>query len=499
MKKALLILTSMALVISMASCNIIINPDNTDEGSDTDVTYPHSDMELADLNAVIATTANQSFPVSTFRYFFMDSYSAFINNYYYYLSYYGLDVNVPLHDQINSTTNESWYKYFLDSGKSAFEQYAKFAEKAIEEGMSLSEADLAEIDAYLDGIQKTAEEYDMTFEEYMADYMGDGMTREMIREAVKISQLGYNYYEKIYYAPEYTDDEIEAEYIKNIKNYALIDFCTVSIEALYDETDDEDAKSAAIADAKKKGDDIAALIEGGKSFAEAVIEICPELAEKKSASTSTGDEETTEYKTDADYLVEGAYYAEGASYAFLFDEGTEVGDVKIDVSEAGDVTLVQAVKLPYKDTSRTVNVRHILLDASKYDTQEEAAAAAEALLKQINESNDPKATFISLVADNSADGGSVTNGGLYEGVFPGDMIDEFDAWCFDESRKIGDTGVVFTDYGYHVMYMEGFGDELWYSYVDGALRDAEFEALSEAIYEEVKIEYNEELLDKIAR
>ena len=42
------------------------------------------------------------------------------------------------------------------------------------------------------------------------------------------------------------------------------------------------------------------------------------------------------------------------------------------------------------------------------------------------------------------------------------MVEEFDAFCFDESRKSGDTGVVYgesTSYaGYHVMYFVGEGD-----------------------------------------
>ena len=34
-------------------------------------------------------------------------------------------------------------------------------------------------------------------------------------------------------------------------------------------------------------------------------------------------------------------------------------------------------------------------------------------------------------------------------------MDAFDSWCFDESRKPGDTGIVESEYGYHVMYFVG--------------------------------------------
>ena len=35
------------------------------------------------------------------------------------------------------------------------------------------------------------------------------------------------------------------------------------------------------------------------------------------------------------------------------------------------------------------------------------------------------------------------------------MVPEFDAWCFDPARKPGDTAVVKTSLGFHVMYFSG--------------------------------------------
>jgi len=41
------------------------------------------------------------------------------------------------------------------------------------------------------------------------------------------------------------------------------------------------------------------------------------------------------------------------------------------------------------------------------------------------------------------------------------MVEEFENWIYDEARKAGDTGVVKTDYGYHVMYFIGDGLPAW--------------------------------------
>ena len=38
------------------------------------------------------------------------------------------------------------------------------------------------------------------------------------------------------------------------------------------------------------------------------------------------------------------------------------------------------------------------------------------------------------------------------------MVTEFNDWCFDETRKAGDHGIVKTRFGYHIMYFVGTND-----------------------------------------
>lgn len=90
-----------------------------------------------------------------------------------------------------------------------------------------------------------------------------------------------------------------------------------------------------------------------------------------------------------------------------------------------------------------VDVRHILVEDE--DT-------AKDLLKQWEDGGKTEDSFAALAEENSTDPGSVDNGGLYTGVVAGQMVAEFNDWCFDDGRKPGDTGIVKTDYGYHVMY-----------------------------------------------
>ena len=117
-----------------------------------------------------------------------------------------------------------------------------------------------------------------------------------------------------------------------------------------------------------------------------------------------------------------------------------------------------------------VNVRHILItpEAAEDATEEEAAAAreaakakAEGLLESFLKEPSEEA-FAALATEYTQDPGSQASGGLYEGVYPGQMVEPFNDWCFDAARKIGDTGVVETEYGFHVMFFVGRTDQYYW-------------------------------------
>ena len=94
-------------------------------------------------------------------------------------------------------------------------------------------------------------------------------------------------------------------------------------------------------------------------------------------------------------------------------------------------------------------------------------------------------SFAALANENSEDPGSSSNGGLYEDVYPGQMVDPFDEWCFDDARQPGDTGIVKTDYGYHVMYYVSKGEEVfWFEAAKSDLQTERENALEESIREQ---------------
>ena len=76
--------------------------------------------------------------------------------------------------------------------------------------------------------------------------------------------------------------------------------------------------------------------------------------------------------------------------------------------------------------------------------------------------------------------GSKYDGGLYSRVCQGDMVEAFNDWCFDADRKPGDTGIIETSYGVHVMYFDSFGKIYRDALVENALRSADYNAWYDA-------------------
>ena len=84
---------------------------------------------------------------------------------------------------------------------------------------------------------------------------------------------------------------------------------------------------------------------------------------------------------------------------------------------------------------------------------------AEALLKKWrNEWTHNEGTFAQLARYNSDDPGTVTTGGAYRNIRKGQLLDVLDQWCFDPVRQPGDTGIVRSDYGYHILYFSARRD-----------------------------------------
>jgi len=151
---------------------------------------------------------------------------------------------------------------------------------------------------------------------------------------------------------------------------------------------------------------------------------------------------------------------------------------KYSFTDAELLAFYTANKDSYKNTDLPT-VRHILFLAtvgvSGYTdaTADQLAAAkalADAALAKVNTYQD-----MITVGDAAKADGTATESAEYKGIKTGDMVPEFETWCFDASRKPGDKAVVKTEYGYHVMYYIGTQKD-WMNDALKSLTDTKFNA-----------------------
>ena len=164
-----------------------------------------------------------------------------------------------------------------------------------------------------------------------------------------------------------------------------------------------------------------------------------------------------------------ANYGIGNSVKTVKKYATEMELASKVYSQVADETSAAVTDEEIKEQYPTVAVRHILIQAEASEdgtytdeAKEAAKAKAEEILQEWEDGDKTEESFAALAEEYSEDPGSNTNGGLYDSVMQGQMVEEFDAFCFDENRKPGDTAIVYGESGsyagYHVMYFVGEGD-----------------------------------------
>ena len=162
-------------------------------------------------------------------------------------------------------------------------------------------------------------------------------------------------------------------------------------------------------------------------------------------------------EVDSDYAyeteVEKWFFADSTDKeeGVLFKSAREEND--IFVSDDSDYVAI-VVEVPTYDNDITKNVGHILVKSSEED--EAKKDEAQAILAEFKAGAQTKENFEKIAQKYTEDSGI-----FYYNVKSGDMVTEFNDWIFDEDRKEGDTDVVKTTYGYHVMFFLGDGVEKW--------------------------------------
>lgn len=369
-----------------------------------------------------------------------------------FLAYRGISTQKSLgkqyQDQENGVTwADFYYTQAIEQAKAVYAVY----DEAVANGYALSEEAEANIEMTISNMETYASRYGYSSANAMlrAQY-GKGCTTKNYEAYMKVMQTATDYSLKYQESLTATEQEIMDEVAANTINYTSYTYRTLTFNTK------DYYEGEADADGNYTEEQTAAALEKAKAEAEKV------MAEVK------GDAEAFAKNEDS-RLTENA---SGARMSTLLQDWVKAEDRtegETEILEMDNQSGYQLVMfLSSNDNTKVfpVNVRHILLkgeeepagkdeNGSAIYTEEQLAAIrekAESVLTEWKEGEATEDAFAELANSMSADTGSNTNGGLYENITPGTMVENFDAWCFDESRKPGDTGLVETEYGVHIMY-----------------------------------------------
>lgn len=426
------------------------------------------------------------------NYYFVDAvnnaYSTWSENYGDYVSMYvqlmyGLDITLPLDEQTYmSDESMTWADYFTEAAISNAKANYALYDMAVADGRELTEEEQASIDTTLQYMSLYATVYGYSdTDSYLKAIYGNGASEESYREYCEVCTLSAGYYNDYADSLAYDDATIRAYEESCYDNYSSFTYASYYLgysSFLEGGTTDENGnttysdeeKAAALEEAKAIADSLAAATTvEDLDAAIAALEI---NADTTAASTKYEDTMYTSISGTAiqEWLANSR--RKDGDITVIPNESTSTDEDGNEVTTTFGyyVVLFQGRN---DNTMQLVNVRHILSSFEGGTTDEsgnttysddEKQAAYDALNEVYTTWKSGEMTedsFAELVADNSDDSGSTSNGGLYEDVYPGQMVTNFNDWCFDENRKAGDTEIIETEYGYHLMYFVS-RDELTY-------------------------------------
>ncbi len=470
------------------------------------------------------------------NYFYVDNIQEFYNTTYQQYGdmtdtalsiLYQLNTQQPLSAQYYDTEGKvTWAEFFANRAvEDATAIYAIYDE-AVSKGHTLSEEEKASMDSNLELSEAYATQiYGFSsIEDYLKAVYGAGSSMKTYRKYVELQTLVESYYSKYSSDLTYGDAdyrEYEGEHYDDFNSYSYSYFYVDPDDYLEGGTKGEDGKVT------YTDEETAASVAAAKAVAEALVNSGAADVEALKEAIKA-NEKYADLKDEEVYSQEDVLYTAVQAFSnvtaediqkWLSAEGRKPGDLTVfedkrtvkaeDGTETTTtygfcVMLLEDVK---DNTMELVNVRHILFKfqggtqdengETIYNEAEKKAALdkAEALLADFNKSKKTQDMFAELAKENSEDTGSKANGGLYEDVYPGQMVKNFNDWCFDESREPGNVEIVETEYGYHIIYFVGTTGETFRDYmIDNTLRNNDVSEWYEALVqtrtaEDVKIKY----------
>lgn len=360
--------------------------------------------------------------------------------------------------------NATWADYFKIAASRRAYITMYFYEEAMKKDYKLTEEELKAIDDEIEEIRTTANENDYSLKRYLSFLAGEGVNESLFRELREKDKIAANYQTDLAkeYEDKLTQEELQEYYKEHTEDFDSVYFKLFIVNFSTESSEDENVYT------KDEAKSIANKMLGEIKTYENFNDIAYKYALKD-------DKEKYEHK-DATSVKNMTYTSVSgdinkALADWLFDKDRKINNKTVILDETNNryfVVCLEKTKSLLEDL--TVNVRHILVqfgntdeDGNEIDLTDEMVNTAKAEIDSIySEWKDGAKTedsFAKLAETRSDDTGSTNTGGLYENIYRGQMVTEFEDWGYDPARKAGDTGIIRTTYGYHLIYFVSRNDE----------------------------------------
>lgn len=480
-------------------------------------------MEVPQMLIRAVTIDGKSYSMSELSCYYMMAYTSVANQVSAYdqqlgdgygKKFIGFDTSLSPADQTTKDDEGNvvtWDEYFLQEAIESMANIKRYYNAAIEAGVELSEEDAASIQETLDNFKSSAGDYSVS--KLLSMNYGKGVTVKLFKKVLTEQYIVSAYQEQLQEELKngYTDADIEKIYQEDITAYDVVTVrwytidveSDTSAEAASGEEESSDAERAPIAE-ELKAQEFIGKVKAQQNYNEETF--------KATVLEYVGkdDENYETYKKNEATLLQkiqksaiSSNVSEDAANWLYEQDGNgnyvrQTGDMNYFLNADETVVyILYATGTPFRDDTHQTSVRHILVKyptetteavsgEDSTDTEETTVSAevkseckseAESILAQykdyINENESGVADeeyFGELASKLSDDTGSQRDGGLCSDLKnDGHYVASFEDWVFaegefdGETRTAGDTGIVETEFGYHVMYYVGAHDHpIWY-------------------------------------
>ena len=470
-------------------------------------------------NTTALTVGETKVSAAELNHYYIDSVNNFLTQAGDMVSLFGLDTTKALDEQFYSEVDEkTWSDYFMDQATASAQNMYAVYNAAKAEGFTLSEDAKASIDSAVENMKLYATMYGFgSADSYISAMYGEGCNEKTFRQYAEVQMIAQEFATAKNESLTYDDAAIRAKEAENFNAFSnfTYNYCYLAASKFYEGgTENEDgtktysdeemeagrAAAEAAANSLMTATNIAEL-----DAAYAALEINAETENAKSTRRenyqyANVDTAIREWVTAADRASGDIALIPSEYTSHNHADGEEcTGD-----NDTKSVSGYYVVLFEGKDDNLTqlVNVRHILVSyeggtydettgTTTYSDEEKAKAktAADEILAAFEAGEKTEEAFAALATEKTTDPGSKDNGGLYENVYPGQMVTAFNDWCFDAARKTGDTAIVETEYGCHVMYFVGNSDMTYRDFmIESSLRNADLSAWETGLIDAAKLE-----------